>query len=82
VRFFFDNNLPPRLARSLHILVGPEHEVIHLKEKFAADTSDEAWMRSLAKELDWVIISADTRITRLDSFLVLDSGLQICEMFS
>ena len=64
MRFFFDNNLPPRLARSLHVLVGPEHEVIHLKEKFAADTSDEAWMRSLAKELDWVIISADTRITR------------------
>ena len=45
VRFFFDNNLPPRLARSLHVLVAPEHEVIHLKEKFAANTTDEVWMR-------------------------------------
>jgi len=62
VRFFFDNNLAPKLAKSLHVLVEPEHEVIHLKEKFEANASDETWMRGLAKELDWVIISADTRI--------------------
>ena len=64
VRFFFDNNLPPKLARSLHVLVAPEHEVIHLKEKFPQNASDEAWMNGLAKELDWIIISGDNRITK------------------
>jgi PIN like domain len=64
VRFFFDNNLPPKLAKALHVLVAPEHEVIHLKEKFPQNTSDETWMNGLAKELDWVIISGDNRITK------------------
>jgi len=64
VRFFFDNNLPPKLAQSLHVLVAPDHEVIHLKEKFPPNTPDEVWMSGLAKELDWVIISADNRITK------------------
>jgi hypothetical protein len=64
VRFFFDNNLPPKLAKGLHVLIAPEHEVIHLKEKFPQNTSDEDWMKGLAKELDWVIISGDNRITK------------------
>lgn len=64
MRFFFDNNLPPKLAKSLHVLVAPEHEVIHLKERFPPNAPDEVWMRGLAKELDWVILSADIRITK------------------
>lgn len=64
MRFFFDNNLSPKLARSLDALVRPEHQVVHLKEKFPADTSDVAWMHSLAKEPDWVIISGDLQIRR------------------
>jgi hypothetical protein len=64
VRFFFDNNLSPKLARSLDLLVEPEHRVIHLKEKFAADTPDTVWMRALAKEPDWIIISGDLQIRR------------------
>jgi hypothetical protein len=62
VRFFFDNNLPARLAKALDVLVAPEHEVIHLKEKFPPNTPDEIWMAGLAGELDWVIISGDVRI--------------------
>jgi hypothetical protein len=64
VRFFFDNNLAPKLARSLHVLVEPEHQVVHLKERFDANTPDEIWMRSLAAEADWCIISGDLRIRR------------------
>ncbi len=64
MRFFFDNNLPARLAKSLNVLAAPDHEVIHLTEKFAANTSDELWMGGLAKELDWVIISGDIRINK------------------
>jgi len=60
VRFFFDNNLPPKLAKSLHVLVEPHHQVVHLKAKFAADAKDETWMLELAKEEDWVIVSGAT----------------------
>jgi hypothetical protein len=64
VRFFFDNNLSPKLARSLNALVAPEHQVVHLKELFAANTLDEVWMRALASEVDWVIISGDLQIRK------------------
>jgi hypothetical protein len=64
VRFFFDNNLPPKLAKSLHVLVEPHHQVVHLKQKFAANATDETWMLDLAKEEDWVIISGDLRIRK------------------
>jgi PIN like domain len=41
VRFFFDNNLSTKLAKSIHVLVDPEHQVVHLKDRFAAATPDE-----------------------------------------
>jgi len=64
VRFFFDNNLSPKLARSLNVLVAPEHTVTHLKELFAANTPDEVWMGQLASQPGWVIVSGDLRIRR------------------
>jgi hypothetical protein len=64
VRFFFDNNLPPKLAKSLNVLVQPDHQVVHLKDRFAANTTDETWMSELAKEPNWVIISGDIRISK------------------
>ena len=64
MRLFFDNNLSPKLARSLHALVAPEHQVVHLKELFAANTADEIWMRTLAGQEDWVIVSGDLQIRR------------------
>ena len=64
MKFFFDNNLPPKLAKSLHLLVEPDHEVIHLKERFAANASDEEWITALAKEKGWVIVSGDLRIRK------------------
>ncbi|HVU23753.1 MAG TPA: hypothetical protein VHE13_06480 [Opitutus sp.] len=62
MRLFFDNNLSPKLARSLDVLVQPEHRVVHLKERFAANTPDAVWMRALASESDWVIVSGDLQI--------------------
>lgn len=64
MRLFFDNNLSPRLARSLHVLVAPEHQVVHLKDLFAANTPDDVWMHALAEQEDWVIISGDLRIRK------------------
>lgn len=40
------------------------HEFVHLRKKFDASTEDVDWIRALAKEGDWVILSADVRITR------------------
>jgi len=64
VKFFIDNNLSPRVARALHCLLEPQHSVLHLKEKFPANATDVEWMRTLASETDWVILSGDTRISR------------------
>ena len=64
MRFFFDNNLSTKLAKSVHVLVAPEHQVVHLKDRFAANTPDETWMSALARETDWVIVSADLRIRK------------------
>jgi PIN domain-containing protein len=64
VRFFLDNNLAPKLAKSLNALIEPEHQVVHLKDRFAANTPDETWMTQLAREPDWIIISGDIRISK------------------
>lgn len=64
MRFFLDNNLSHRVARALHCLVEPKHSVIHLKDRFPANTPDVDWMNALAGEPDWIILSADTAISR------------------
>ena len=64
MKFFFDNNLPPKLAQSLNLLVQPDHQVVHLKEKFPANAPDEVWIKALAAEKQWVIISGDLRIRK------------------
>jgi hypothetical protein len=46
------------------VLIEPEHQIVHLKDLFAADTLDEAWMATLAREPDWVIISGDLHIRK------------------
>jgi len=74
VRFFFDNNLPPKLAKSLHVLVEPNHQVVHLKDRFAAKTTDETWMAALSKEQDWIIVSGDVQIRKPARSAGLASG--------
>ena len=79
MNFFFDNNLPQRLAKSLNELVSPDgHYVSHLRDKYPADTSDVDWLTSLAEEDDgpWIIISGDMRIsrTKAERRAWLDSG--------
>jgi PIN like domain len=65
VRFFFDNCVSVRFVQALRILAQiQEYELVHLTERFAADTPDEEWIRRLASDGDWVIISDDPRISR------------------
>lgn len=65
MKVFIDNNLSPYLARALNALLEPEGEqVIHLIERFPANTDDRAWIEALGTEGGWVVISADRRIHR------------------
>lgn len=46
-------------------MVEPEHRVFHLRDKFEQpNTEDAKWMKELAVEADWIIITADVRISR------------------
>lgn len=64
MRYFFDNNLAPRVAKAINTLMDPPDEALHLRERFRADMPDIEWITKLAEEGDWVIISGDLRITR------------------
>jgi len=78
VRFFLDNCLSPRYAKSLDILSERDgHSVIHLKDKFERDATDPEWIRGLKTETDWVIVSGDTRIIKTPELKAewLSSGL-------
>ena len=63
MRFFIDNCLPPRLANALDAL-DDQHDVVALRRKFPPDAKDPDWLRELAKERDWVVVSGDPRIAR------------------
>ena len=65
MRFFFDNNLSPHLARAMHSLSEPDgHSVVHLREKFPQNVSDTEWIEGLAAEGHWIVVSGDLNIHR------------------
>jgi hypothetical protein len=65
MKFFLDNNISPRISRALKELEDrDQNEVVHLRERFKADTTDESWMRQLGSEGDWVVVTCDTSISK------------------
>ena len=65
MKFFFDNQLSPRLAQAIGALSSVDgHEVIHLRDKFDPSTKDEIWIPALAGEGDWILICGDLNIVR------------------
>jgi hypothetical protein len=65
VKFFFDNQLAPRLAQAVHALTSAEgHQAVHLREKFAPSVRDEEWIPALAAEGSWIIVCGDLNIVR------------------
>ena len=62
MNFFFDNCLPPRLAKAINEL-SKNNTIVHLRDRFAPDTPDIKWLTDLAKE-QWIIVSGDYRITK------------------
>jgi hypothetical protein len=53
-----------KIAHGLDQMVAPEHHVVHLRDKFLPNIEDAAWMKSLAGEQEWMIVTADIRIGR------------------
>jgi PIN like domain len=64
VKFFLDNNIAPKIARALNLLLEPDHSAHHLKDQFAPNTPDEVWMTELGRQSGWVILSGDAAISR------------------
>jgi len=64
VRFFFDNNLAIKSAHGLDQMVASQHRVVHLRDEFLPNVEDAVWMKSLGKEEDLVIVTADVAISR------------------
>jgi ribonuclease BN (tRNA processing enzyme) len=65
VRFFFDHNIAPKIARAVRELASAQGiEVVHLTDKFDPSTPDVEWISSLRREGDWIIVSGDIRISK------------------
>jgi predicted nuclease of predicted toxin-antitoxin system len=65
VKFFLDNCIAPVFAKVLNILAERQgHPIVHLRDKFPPDTKDPEWIRALAEEGEWIIVSGDPRISR------------------
>jgi len=65
VRFFFDNNLSARFAKAINALVEKDgDQAIHLSEMFPENTPDIEWLTKLRDEGQWVVLTADMKITR------------------
>lgn len=62
MRFFFDNTLSPHLAHAVRELCKVEadvEDVIHLRDRFPANTKDHDWITALSGSGQWVVISQD-----------------------
>ena len=63
MKCLFDNNLSIKLAKTLNFLEGEDGvHVVHLREKFLANTPDIEWITELGKEGGWFIITEDRQI--------------------
>ena len=63
MKFFFDNNLSPHLARAVGAAsLRDDVDVRHLRDKFLPNISDSEWLGDLSREGGWTIISGDRRV--------------------
>ena len=59
--------MPPKLAKTLNYLEG-EHGILvqHLKDKFPPNTPDIEWIKKLAEDDGWFVITKDSNIKKND----------------
>lgn len=68
MKLFIDENLPPALGPAMQALVEPDGDiVVHLRERFAARTTDADWLSALSREGGWAIFSRDRRIVHTNA---------------
>ena len=80
MNFFCDANISVHLAHSLNALSRPEgNPVYHLTDRFAADTTDVAWVQTLSQEGGWSILTHDRAMTRhpIEQEVLRRSGLTV-----
>ena len=79
MKIFIDNNLPQTLVKALHTLIAPDHECVHLRDKFSENVSDLEWIEVLTKEGGWVILSQDkfTKSNKMERKALAKSGLVV-----
>jgi hypothetical protein len=66
VRFFFDGSFSKRLCHATRILEhgNPGVEIVFKPDRFDRAVADTHWIRALAEEGDWVVITLDYEILR------------------
>lgn len=66
MKVMVDNDLPPRLAKALHLIFEADgDEVVALRDKFGrANLKDEEWIGALGREGRWAVLSADRQIAK------------------
>jgi hypothetical protein len=81
VKLLLDNNLPPALARALHELTVGKwnglHEVVHLRDRFPANTPDTEWIAALSREDGWAVITHDRLNKGLEREALKRAGLKV-----
>lgn len=58
MKFFFDENLPKRLANAIAALDN-QHEIKHIVDNDWAGAKDVDWLRRLGTAREWNVISCD-----------------------
>jgi PIN like domain len=61
LKLLLDHNLSPRLAKALNALF-VDHQIMALRERFAADVVDVDWITALDREGGWAALTKDLRI--------------------
>jgi hypothetical protein len=73
LKLFLDNNLAPRIARSLNVLFDGEHHIVALRDMFRGSASDVEWITGLDQQGGWAALTRDLHIrTRPHERAVLD----------
>lgn len=68
MKFLFDNNLSPALARAVDAIIerGPGgYRAFALRDRFPPNAKDPDWIPALGREGGWVVVTADTAMRRV-----------------
>ena len=65
MKFFLDNCVSITLVKGIRIFAEIQnYQLVHLTDLFPPDKPDTEWIREIAQDKDWIIVSGDPRISR------------------